>query len=122
MKSFLIVVAIFLSGCATVSSEGLRKVSNKDLSYRVLPFDSRTQEIYRAEFVRRNPGWPKDVKEDVLAGRVSIGMTAEQVKAAIGEPNDVNRAGSILGTSETWIYGGLYLFFHNNKLTSFTEI
>ena len=124
MKGWLYFFAfgvLFLSGCATVNSESIKSVPNKDLSYTALPLDSETPKIYRQEFVRRHPEWSEDIKKRVLDGKIMIGMTAQQVRASWGEPARVQKSGSVLGESEIWAIGGHYLYFNNGTLTSYSE-
>ena len=50
---------------------------------------------------------------------VSIGMTKEDVLASSwGRPQKVNSTTTARGTSEQWVYGGGYLYFDGNILTS----
>jgi len=45
-------------------------------------------EAVRAEILERHPEWPKDVCKAIRGGRVELGMTPQQVVAAIGLPNE----------------------------------
>jgi len=50
-----------------------------------------------------------------------LGMTTKQVaeKSNWGKPDQINRYGNASGTREQWVYDGRgYLYFTNNKLTS----
>ena len=54
-------------------------------------------------------------------GRVRIGMTAEQCRAALGRPRDINRSVGSYGVHEQWVYNGLYLYFEDGIMTSFQD-
>lgn len=55
---------------------------------------------YREQF----DSWPPEVQDNVMAGRIDIGYTTEQVWVAIGEPDRVSTRTDPDGTSETWHY------------------
>ncbi|MDZ4340854.1 MAG: hypothetical protein U1E51_00255, partial [Candidatus Binatia bacterium] len=61
------------------------------------------------------------IKKKILERKVEIGMTAEQVTLSWGKPQRVNRTVGGWGSHEQWIYGSTYLYFENDKLTSFQE-
>ncbi|MDP2603499.1 MAG: hypothetical protein Q8S00_13040 [Deltaproteobacteria bacterium] len=65
--------------------------------------------------------WPAEIKKKILERKVEIGMTAEQVTLSWGKPQRVNRTVGGWGSHEQWIYGSTYLYFENDKLTSFQE-
>lgn len=60
--------------------------------------------------------WKLIAKRDV-----AIGMTAQQVKLSLGEPDDINFSEYSSGSSEQWIYGTdterSYYYFTNGRLT-----
>jgi hypothetical protein len=54
--------------------------------------------------------------------RIFIGMTSDEAIASWGLPTDVNRTAGKWGIHEQWIYGdNTYLYFENNKLTSWQD-
>ena len=63
--------------------------------------------------------------ECILAGRVHLGMTREQVIASIGHHgNKINRSVGDWGVHEQWIYGEhyhTYYYFENGILTSWQD-
>jgi hypothetical protein len=79
---------------------------------------ARAAEMARqAEIQARN--WPRSVEEAVIARKVIIGMTTEQVLAAWGTPRAINETISAAGTSAQWVYGdGQYLYFERGILTT----
>lgn len=50
-----------------------------------------------------------------LQGDIKVGMTKELVRAAWGEPEDINKSSS----GEQWVYGNQYLYFTNGVITAF---
>jgi hypothetical protein len=63
--------------------------------------------------------WPETIKQAVLARRVQIGMTTEQVTASLGQPDRINETITATTREEQWVYPGLtYLYFTNGTLTT----
>lgn len=69
---------------------------------------------------------------DIMAGKVTIGMTKEMCKQAIGSPDDITTSTNSIGTIEVWeytryhrYYPSLYpivvVTFINNKVSSVNE-
>ena len=52
---------------------------------------------------------------------IVIGMTKAEAKLSWGEPDDINRTVGAWGVNEQWIYNHTYLYFQNDKLTSFQD-
>jgi hypothetical protein len=81
-------------------------------------FDPIRQELIRERRLHeigRKP-WPEHVKRAVLDNRVELGMTREQVTAALGEPRNVDVTPST--RQEQWTYPGpTYLYFTDGALT-----
>lgn len=82
----------------------------------------RRQEIIAATERRRQEinakQWPETIKQAVLAQRVQIGMTTEQVTASWGRPQQVNETITSTTRHEQWVYPGwTYLYFTNGTLT-----
>jgi hypothetical protein len=70
----------------------------------------------------RAKGWPGDIEQLVLSGRIRIGMTTEQVRAAWGEPKSVHETLTRFGSFQQWVYGlGQYLYFDNGQLTAIQQ-
>ena len=80
-------------------------------------FDPIRQELLgerrRQEITRKS--WPEHIKQAVLENRVELGMTREQVKAALGEPRNVDTTPTT--RQEQWTYSGpTYLYFTDGAL------
>ena len=67
--------------------------------------------------------WGQDLIQKIILGNVSLGMSDEQVRVAIGNPDVINNTSSRHSVSEQWIYGNVvgekkYLSFEYGKLVS----
>lgn len=63
-----------------------------------------------------------DIAQQIIDGRVWIGMTSEMALESVGKPNDINRSVGSWGVHEQWVYGDrVYLYFENGKLTSWQD-
>ena len=114
---FFTVILLILSGCVTV--ESLRKLPEERLKYYSGFY---AENLYRQEIINRHPEWSEKIKQAILKGSVSMGMTKQQAKAAWGEPYKINRTVTQSGIHEQWVYnqvGALsFLYFDNDILTS----
>lgn len=62
------------------------------------------------------------IAQQIIDGKVWIGMTGEMAIESIGKPNDINRTVGSWGVHEQWVYGrDVYLYFENGKLTSWQD-
>lgn len=84
----------------------------------------------RIKYLYNHPGIDEHIKKWIKEGWAVRGMNREQVIAAKGEPNDINRSVGNWGVHEQWIYGGYcrvtktyttatYLYFENGILTAY---
>ena len=67
--------------------------------------------------------WGEDLIFKIVSGKISPGMSDEQVRVAIGNPDVINNTSSRHSVSEQWIYGDVvgekkYLSFEYGKLIS----
>lgn len=53
--------------------------------------------------------------DDIIEGKIAIGMTEEMVKLSWGEPEEIRRT----SYNTQWIYTDQYLYFKSGKLTAF---
>jgi len=65
--------------------------------------------------------WGEDLILTIISGKISHGMSDEQVRVAIGNPDIINNTSSRHSISEQWIYGSVvgqkkYLSFEYGKL------
>lgn len=80
----------------------------------------------RLEYVEAHPYMSERTKAAIADGKIHIGMTQDQARAAWGRPSDINRSVGPWGVSEQWVYrraygGGQYLYFKNGILESFQD-
>jgi hypothetical protein len=82
------------------------------------PYSQKTLEI-----LKRLPEWGQDNCLDILTTKIRIGMTAEMVRLAFGEPTtEDEKVISPKGNGYRWIYGyprqgAVYIWFKNDKVT-----
>ena len=85
------------------------------LSQRFDPIRDELIRERRRQEIGRKP-WPEPVKRAILENRVELGMTREQVTAALGEPRNVDTTPTT--RQEQWTYSGpTYLYFTDGALT-----
>jgi len=72
-------------------------------------------------FAVKESGWPEEMQDLILAGKVEIGMTTHMVFYAWGRPNTVNESLNVDDQKEEWIYKRpdgktLHLYFQDEIL------
>lgn len=79
--------------------------------------------LYPEYFRQRFPDWPDAICANVAAREITLGMTAEVVRASWGRPSDINRSVGSWGVHEQWVYRlpSRYLYFENGILTSWQD-
>ncbi len=77
---------------------------------------------YRQELVRRHPEWPEAVKQNVLEGKIDLGMSKRQVLSSLGKPIEAT-GGEDPGQPPfaIWIYHKKYLIFESDQLKSINQ-
>ena len=55
-------------------------------------------------FAVQDSGWPQDIQNLVLAGKIELGMTTHMVFYAWGKPDQVDEASETQGTAQQWVY------------------
>lgn len=71
----------------------------------------------RAREQRIRAQWPRHAN-DIIAGRVRIGMTTEMVREALGAPQNIHRTETVYGVSEQWVYRDLYVYLDDGFVTA----
>jgi len=67
------------------------------------------------------PDWDDDACNAVGTGKIHIGMTKAQVKAAWGKPYDINTTTTAYGSREQWVMheiGSTYVYFEDGVCTA----
>lgn len=65
--------------------------------------------------------WPADIKALVIAEKIAIGMTPDQVEAARGTPRSKTTAGGVGDQIEIWHYYSSSLYFSNGELVRWVQ-
>ena len=91
-----------------------------EVEYGDLNVDQMRREWYCANHLKLL--LQPQIRNLILEGKVVMGMTAEQVRASLGEPREVNRTVHRYGTHEQWVYGNRdYLYFENDILDGWQD-
>lgn len=64
-------------------------------------------------------GTPAAIINKIMKGKVSIGMTKQQVLLSWGRPEKINKSVGAWGVHEQLVYGDQYLYLENGRLSSF---
>lgn len=62
-----------------------------------------------------------DQQDTIKKRQINLGMTQCMALAAWGRPEKVNRSVGSYGTHEQWVYSGNYLYFDDDRLTSWQD-
>ncbi|MBE9468502.1 MAG: hypothetical protein IMY72_09335 [Bacteroidetes bacterium] len=63
----------------------------------------------------------ESVANKIFNHSIWIGMTADIARLSIGSPLEINRTTGSWGIHEQWVYKNRYLYFENDKLTSWQD-
>jgi outer membrane protein assembly factor BamE (lipoprotein component of BamABCDE complex) len=85
----------------------------------------------RQKYVASHAEMSREIQNAILAGEICMGMTEDQVVAAMGMPNHVNRSTYEFGTRVQFAYDAIgsnfnfnkysYVYFENGKVTSWSQ-
>lgn len=67
------------------------------------------------------PGFTKEHYDAAVARKVRIGMDACLIRAAWGEPEDINKTITSGLVEEQWVYGSRYLYLENGRLRTIQD-
>lgn len=68
---------------------------------------------------KKHPTWTTEMCEAIGKGKIGLGMTEEQVRAAWGNPRDINRTTTRYGSREQWVYNmSSYVYFDDGVVTT----
>ena len=98
-------------------------VSCKPFSFQEIPIDqARYDMVRRKDYVYDHPDLKQRIKDLILNGKISLGMTTKEVEASWGPDHRTNRSVGSWGVHEQWIYlDRYYLYFENGVLTSWDK-
>ncbi len=63
----------------------------------------------------------ESIANRIFAKSIWAGMTTEMARLSIGRPERINRSTGSWGVNEQWVYRSRYLYFENDKLTSWQD-
>jgi hypothetical protein len=111
----MIMLMVLALGCHTPSKK------EKDLSTaKQLELDQTRR---RLQYLEANPDLSPAIKKAIAHGDVVPGMTESDVRASIGEPDEIGSTETEPGTREQWYYktgspGKERLYFDDGTLTN----
>lgn len=107
-------------GCATAHK--IKCLPEEKLYFSMYAAEGK-KEMLRQEIVGRHPEWSEDVRQAVLKGMISQGMTMDQVKSSYGKPLEILQTTKGEPPDRAfWIYAKAYLVFEHDQLISSEEI
>ncbi len=125
MKTTLLICLLILTGCATPA---IGPISGKQYKYDYLGFMKDPQGYFaevkqdrRNKYIETHPETRFSIRNDILAGRLAIGMTHEETKASIGVPSHINRSVFMNHIHEQWVYTSMYVYFHDGLLSGWQD-
>ena len=65
--------------------------------------------------------WARQYCEAIVKGKVMAGMNPDQVRAAWGRPDRINRTEVPGHATEEWVYGYTYLYFDDGVVTTWQD-
>jgi hypothetical protein len=93
------------------------------LDLRWSPVARRIESFAQAKERWTAARWRERAINSVLSNQLYIGMSAEMVREAWGEPADINQTIGRSGALEQWVYGrGLYVYVANGQVTALQNI
>lgn len=122
MKQLILIlfVMIMIQGC---SLRSLRYAWDP----RVYAEDKVEKEKARREtYVNSHSNINRKIEQNIIAGKISLGMTKNDVLASWGHPYDTYQTSGKWGRYDQWIYNEriderLYVYFENGKLSSWSD-
>lgn len=111
MRARAILLCVWLAGCATLPPvcDALCQATQRRMQYLV-----------------HNPELPNRVRAAVVEGKIVVGMSHADVRAALGEPTHTVDGRPGLVTREQWAYrladnSTLWVYFQFGKVNSWTD-
>ena len=98
--------------------EAMRKKAEAEAAKREA---ERRAKMSKIERIMEKYNCSREIAEVISKKQVRIGMTTDQVRAAWGRPERVNRTVGSYGVHEQWVYGYTYLYFEDGVMTSFQD-
>lgn len=90
------------------------KIAAKAVSAAVNTLTKAGQRVHS-----KHPTWDTDTCNSIGAGKIGIGLSKEQVRAAWGHPQSINTTTSTYGSREQWVYDMKnYVYFEGDTCTT----
>ncbi len=103
------IAVLVLTGCQPLQNQTSGESQDAALVSR--------QEAY----VAWNASLPEEIKDAILAGKITFGMSPAQVKASWGTPDHTRTNTLTWGTTATWWYGSTLVSFRNDKVDGWSR-
>jgi hypothetical protein len=115
----MVLLIAFAVGCHTPSKKEQEKTAVKQLELE--------QANRRLHYLEANPDLAPQVKRAIAHGEVLAGMTESDVRASVGEPDQIGTTDTDHGSRERWYYrsgslGEVNLNFDDGTLTSWQPV
>jgi hypothetical protein len=112
----IVLLVVLTLGCHTTPS----KKDEEKTKAKQLQLDEARRRLH---YIEANPDLSAAVKKAIAHGDVVPGMTESDVRASIGEPDQIGTTDTDHGSREQWLYktgspGKEHLFFDDGTLTS----
>ncbi|MGO9246512.1 MAG: hypothetical protein ACLPT4_03990 [Verrucomicrobiia bacterium] len=112
----IVLLVVLTLGCHTTPS----KKDEEKTKAKQLQLDETRRRLH---YIEANPDLSAAVKKAIAHGDVLLGMTESDVRASIGEPDEISSTETNPGAHEQWYYktgspGREYLSFDDGVLTS----
>jgi hypothetical protein len=105
--------------CGTFSTANIKMTREHGcvpmITDNILPLD--TWDAVQKVVAVKSAGWPSSVAFDVLRGKVKVGFSEAQVKAAAGDPAGMTESETSAGTKQLWTYRSRTIIFTNGKVS-----
>jgi hypothetical protein len=105
------------------TADSVRAAQRKKLDAKLDAEEARERQRESAEHVAalRRKGWPVAIINAVIAHKIKLGMTREQVRAGWGEPDDIHKTVTAYAVHEQWVYGSQYVYFDDGVVTAWQD-
>jgi hypothetical protein len=112
----LVILTVLTLGCHTPSKKQKEQMTAEQEQ-------KKEETTRRQQYLEAHPDLSAAVKKAIAHGDVVLGMTESDVRASMGEPDQIGTTDTDHGSREQWLYktgspGKEHLFFDDGTLTS----
>jgi hypothetical protein len=105
--------------CGTFSTNDIKMTRDHGcvpmITDNILPLD--TWDAAQKVVAVKSAGWPRPIAFDILRGKVKLGFSEAQVKAAAGDPANKTESETAAGTKQLWAYPSRTIIFTNGRVS-----